>query len=82
MKFFEDIHKKLALRLPASALEDEYKKSERMLKVYASEGNEDALNKMMYKHGLVEYARLFQLTDEYRELKRKELMKHGKVYLV
>lgn len=82
MKFFEEIHKKIALRVPSSTLEDAYKKSERMLRVYATEGNEDALNKMMYKHGLVEYALLFQLTDEYRELKRKEFMKHGKVYRV
>lgn len=80
MTFFEDIHKKIALSVPASTLENEYKKSERMLKVYAVEGNEDMLNKTMYKHGLVEYARLFQLTAEYRELKRKELMKYGKVY--
>ena len=65
IKFFTDLHKKLAYDNSPLSLMRKYKKSERVLKSVAKSGNEFELSRVMKLHGYYEYALLFQKTPEF-----------------
>lgn len=64
--FFTDYQKSLACKLSKGELRKKYKDSEKELKQVAKTGNEIDLAKVMKKHGIYEYAMLYQKTPEFR----------------
>lgn len=65
-QFFSDSQKVLACAESRRELRKKYKKSERELLETAKTGDENALARVMRKHGAYEYALLFQKTPEFK----------------
>lgn len=75
MKFFSKEQKDLALKTSSDSLFRLYLMSEKKLVQAASQGNIDELKEHMERHRLFEYARLYQFTPEYKQIKQKEKRK-------
>lgn len=65
-EFFTSKHVSLASTKSRSELKREYKKSEKELKQVAKTGNEIALSRVMKRHGVIEYAMLYQKTPNFK----------------
>lgn len=71
MKFFSKEQKELALKVDRWRLNNVYEETERELHIVAVRGDDRMLKETMAEHQLVEYALLYQLTPEYKEIIKK-----------
>lgn len=70
--FFDKRHKVWAINTPVDWVVKEYEKSERALKRYAMNGDNEKLVEEMRNHNNLEYIMLYQMTPEFKErMKRK-----------